>query len=365
MKYNITVIEGDGIGPEVVKQGIKVLNAIGSSSETIFNYSYEKMGGVSIEEHGVPLTDETIDRCLESDAILFGAIGDPKYDNNPDLKVRPEQGLLKLRKELGLFANIRPVAAYPHLYEQSPLKVDRIEAVDLLIYRELTSGIYFGDKGYKEEGTVAYDVCEYSVNDIIRILKLAFEAAAKRNNKLTLVDKANVMESSRLWRKCANEIHEQYPEVELDYLFVDNAAMQMILNPKQFDVIVTSNMFGDILSDEASVIAGSLGLLPSASIGSRSALFEPIHGSFPQAKGENIANPVGTILSVAMLLDHLGLNSYGDIVRRAVNKSFEDGIESKDLNPDNYLGTEAIGDYIAQYVKDIMQEPELVAWGAL
>ncbi|MBL7756335.1 MAG: 3-isopropylmalate dehydrogenase, partial [Chitinophagaceae bacterium] len=304
MKKKIAVIEGDGIGPEVTRQSIRVLNAIAESFNHQFEYEYALMGADAIDKTGEPLPDKTLEICLSSDAILFGAIGHPKYDNDPTAKVRPEQGLLKLRKSLQLFANIRPVTTYPALQHLSPLKAKNLEGVDFIIYRELTGGIYFGKKELSADGTQASDDCVYSTDEITRIAQLAFQAARKRRKKLTLVDKANVLETSRLWRKVVKEIATDYPDVELDFLFVDNAAMQIILNPRQFDVVLTENMFGDIISDEASVISGSLGLLPSASVGSGAALFEPIHGSYPQAAGKDIANPRGSTLSAAMLLGH-------------------------------------------------------------
>lgn len=365
MKHKIAIIKGDGIGPEVVSEAVKLLEVIANNSEIDFDFRYVSMGGDSIEKFGVPITDEAIDTCEKSDAILFGAIGDPRYDNNPDVKIRPEQGLLKLRKKLGLYANVRPVKAYDRLIDQSPLKREIISGVDLVIYRELIAGIYFGAKGTSEDGSSAWDTCEYEVTEIYRILKLAFEAARGRSKKLTVVDKANVMETSRLWRKMAQEVHKDFEDVELDFLFVDNAAMQMILNPKQFDVIVTSNMFGDIISDEASVIAGSLGLLPSSSIGVSTALFEPIHGSFPQAKGMGIANPVGTILSTAMMMGHLGYREIEKVINEAVLTSFENGVVGKDLSPENYSTTAEIGSFIANYVSDKVNIPMISAWGEI
>src|SRR5580765_6778071 len=308
MKKNIVIIEGDGIGPEVTRQSLKILNAVAEKFHHSFDYTYCLMGAIAIDETGNPLPDETIEACLNSDAILFGAIGHPKYDNDPGAKVRPEQGLLKLRKTLQLFANIRPVTTYPSLHHLSPLKPRIIEGVDFIIFRELTGGIYFGKKELNEAGTQASDDCIYNREEIERIAHVAFQYAQQRRKKLTLVDKANVLETSRLWRKIVQELAAQYPDVKLDFLFVDNAAMQIILNPAQFDVILTENMFGDIISDEASVISGSLGLLPSASIGKGAALFEPIHGSYPQAAGKDIANPIGSILSAAMMLDHFGLH---------------------------------------------------------
>lgn len=351
MKLNIAVLPGDGIGPEVTKQSIKVLNAIAMEFNHTFAFKHALVGAVAIDETGNPLPDKTLNLCKQSDAILFGAIGDPKYDNDPSAPVRPEQGLLKLRKELGLFANIRPVKAYDTLLDKSPLKEDRIKGTDISIYRELTGGIYFGEKKLNAEGTEASDLCIYSKEEIERITHLAFKAAQSRKEKVTLVDKANVLESSRLWRKVVTEIGKEYPDVALDFLFVDNAAMQLILNPKQFDVILTENMFGDILSDEASVIGGSIGLLASASVGEKYALFEPIHGSYPQAKGKGIANPVASILSAAMLLEHFSLFEEAELIKKAVEKSLELNITTPDLNPKNTsVTTHKVGDFIEDFI---------------
>jgi 3-isopropylmalate dehydrogenase len=350
MEKNIVVIEGDGIGPEVTRQAVKVLNAVAQTGGHEFHFSYHLMGACAIDKTGNPLPDETIEAALNSDAILFGAIGHPKYDNDPTAKVRPEQGLLKLRKSLQLFANIRPVTTYPALQHLSPLKAKMLEDVDFVIFRELTGGIYFGKKELNAEGTQASDDCVYTREEIERIAHLAFKQAQQRRKKLTLVDKANVLETSRLWRKVVQDIARQYADVKVDFLFVDNAAMQLILNPKQFDVILTENMFGDILSDEASVISGSLGLLPSASIGKGSALFEPIHGSFPQATGKDIANPLGSILSAAMLLDHLGLHSEAGRIREAALWTLQNGFVTKDIDPINFYFTSTIGELISDYV---------------
>lgn len=350
MKKKIAVIEGDGIGPEVTRQSIRVLNTLAETFGHEFEYTYCLMGAVAIDQTGDPLPNETIEVCLNSDAILFGAIGHPKYDNDPSAKVRPEQGLLKLRKSLQLFANIRPVTTYPSLHFLSPLKPKNIDGVDFVIFRELTGGIYFGKKELNAEGTQASDDCVYTREEIERIAHLAFQAAQKRRKKLTLVDKANVLETSRLWRKVVQDIASGYSDVAVDFLFVDNAAMQIILNPKQFDVILTENMFGDILSDEASVISGSLGLLPSASIGKGSALFEPIHGSYPQAAGKDIANPLGSILSAAMLLDHMGLAAEATLVREAVNWTLQNGFVTKDIDPVNFYFTSTIGELVCDYV---------------
>lgn len=351
MKLNIAVLPGDGIGPEVTKQSIKVLNAIALEFNHSFSFKHASVGAVAIEEKGHPLPDETLKLCKQSNAILFGAIGDPIYDNDPSAPVRPEQGLLKLRKELGLFANIRPVKAYDTLLDKSPLKEERIKGTDISIYRELTGGIYFGEKRINEEGTEASDLCVYSKFEIERITHLAFKAAQSRNKRVTLVDKANVLESSRLWRKIVAQVSQDYPDITLDFLFVDNAAMQLILNPMQFDVILTENMFGDILSDEASVIGGSIGLLASASVGEKYALFEPIHGSYPQAKGKGIANPIASILSAAMLLEHFSLFTEADLIKKAVEKSLELGITTPDLNPRNpSITTDRVGDFIEDFI---------------
>ena len=350
MQKHIVVIEGDGIGPEVTRQAIKVLNAVAQAGGHEFTYSYHLMGACAIDKTGNPLPDETIEAALNSDAILFGAIGHPKYDNDPSARVRPEQGLLKLRKSLQLFANIRPVTTYPALQHLSPLKAKILEDVDFVIFRELTGGIYFGKKETNPEGTQASDECTYSREEIERIAHLAFKQAQQRRKKLTHVDKANVLETSRLWRKVVQDIAGQYADVKVDFLFVDNAAMQIILNPRQFAVILTENMFGDIISDEASVISGSLGLLPSASIGKGSALFEPIHGSYPQAAGKDIANPLGSILSAAMLLDHFGLNTEAGLVREAANWTLQNGFVTKDIDPINFYFTSTIGELISDYV---------------
>ena len=351
-EYNIAVIEGDGIGPEVVAQSIKVLNAVAERFGHRFIYNYVLMGAVAIDKTGNPLPQQTLDVCMASDAVLFGAIGHPKYDNDPSAKIRPEQGLLNLRKALELFANIRPVAAYKALQHLSPLKSNNIAGVDMIIYRELTGGIYFGKKETNDAKTVAVDECRYSKEEIERITHLAFKAAQTRRKKVTLVDKANVLETSRLWRLIVKAIGLEYADVELDFLFVDNAAMQIILNPKQFDVILTENMFGDIISDEASVISGSLGMLPSASLGNKYALFEPIHGSYPQAAGKDIANPVGSILSAAMLLDHFKMFEEAALVKEATNWAITNGYVTKDIDEVNFYFTSTIGDIISEYINN-------------
>jgi len=350
MKKNITVISGDGIGPEVIAQAVRVLNAVAQRFHHEFNYTYCLMGAVAIEQTGNPLPDETIEVCLESDAILFGAVGHPKFDNDPAAKMRPEQGLLKLRKSLQLFANIRPVNTYSVLHHLSPLKEKQLEGVDFIIFRELTGGIYFGKKELIEDGTKAIDESVYTVNEIERIAHIAFKNAQLRKKKLTLVDKANVLETSRLWRRVVQKIAEEYSDVTVDYMFVDNAAMQIILNPKQFDVILTENMFGDIISDEASVLSGSIGMLPSASYGVCTALFEPIHGSYPQAAGKDIANPIGSILSVAMMLDYFQMHEEAARVRQGVTWTLQNKFVTKDIDPINFYFTTTVGELISDYV---------------
>ena len=352
MKKKIAVIFGDGIGPEVTQQSINILDAVAKIFSHEFEYTHCLMGAVAIDKTGNPLPDETIEVCLNSDAVLFGAIGDPRYDNDPTAKVRPEQGLLKLRKSLQLYANIRPVTTYPSLQHLSPLKSKNIEGVDFVIFRELTGGIYFGKKEMNEAQTQASDDCVYTRSEIERISHLAFQYAQQRRKKLTLVDKANVLETSRLWRKVVQELAGQYNDVAVDYMFVDNAAMQIIINPKQFDVILTENMFGDIISDESSVIAGSLGLLPSASVGNGVALFEPIHGSYPQAAGKDIANPLGSILSAAMLLDHFNLKAEAALVREAADWTLKHNFVTKDIDPVNFYLTSTIGELICEYVSN-------------
>lgn len=351
MEKKIAVIFGDGIGPEVTRQSVKVLNSVARRFDHTFHYTEAIMGADAIDKTGNPLPDETLATCLASDAILFGAIGHPRYDNDPAAKVRPEQGLLRLRKELQLFANIRPISTYPSLQHLSPLKAKQLTGVDFIIFRELTGGIYFGKKELSEDLSHASDLCVYSRAEIERVSHLAFAYAAKRKKKLTLVDKANVLETSRLWRRVVQEIAGRYPDIAVDYMFVDNAAMQVIVNPAQFDVILTENMFGDIISDEASVLSGSLGLLPSASVGNTTALFEPIHGSYPQAAGKDIANPLGSILSAAMLLDHLQLTEESAAVRKAVDWTLSNGFVSKDIDAVNNYSTTAIGDLVSDHIE--------------
>ena len=349
MNYNIAVLAGDGIGPEIVAQAIKVLEAVGKKFKHTFNFTEAIVGATAIDQEGDPYPEETHALCMDSDAVLFGAIGDPKYDNDPKAKVRPEQGLLAMRKKLGLYANIRPVTTFPSLIHKSPLRRELVEGADFVVIRELTGGIYFGDKGRSEDLNMAFDNCVYTRPEVKRILELGFEYAAKRDKRLTVVDKANVLATSRLWREIAQEMTPEHPEIEVDYMFVDNAAMQIIQWPKKFDVMVTENMFGDILSDEASVITGSLGLLPSASVGIHTSVFEPIHGSYPQAAGKDIANPLATVLSAAMLLElALDLKEEAKAIRDVVDKSMTAGVVTEDISEGKAYKTSEVGDWLAE-----------------
>ncbi|MCL6295520.1 3-isopropylmalate dehydrogenase [Jejuia spongiicola] len=351
MKLNIAVLPGDGVGPEVTAQAVKVLKAIAMEFGHLFTFNKAFVGASAIDKTGDPLPEETISICQNADAILFGAIGSAKYDMDPDAKVRPEQGLLRLRKSLDLYANIRPVIAYEDLLNKSSLKVKQIRDTNILIYRELTGGLYFGEKKLSNDN--ASDICEYSRFEIERIAHLAFKAAQTRKGKLTLVDKANALATSRLWRKVVKELASQYPNVELNFMYIDNAAMELIINPRQFDVILTENMFGDILSEEASVIVGSIGLLASASINDKYAMFEPIHGAYDKFANKGIANPIASILSAAMLLDHFGLDKEAALVRQAVDKSLKLHITTPDLNTkyDN-ITTTKVGDFIEDFINN-------------
>jgi 3-isopropylmalate dehydrogenase len=352
MKMNIAVLAGDGIGPEVVAQALKVVEAIGKKFDHDIHFEHALTGATAIDAVGNPYPDETHDICLKSDAVLFGAIGDPKYDNNPAAKVRPEQGLLGMRKKLGLYANIRPITVFPSLIHKSPLKESLMKDVDFVCIRELTGGIYFGDKGRNESRDKAWDVCEYTREEVERIIRLAYTYAQNRRKKLTIVDKANVLETSRLWREVGQSLEKEYPEVETEYLLVDNAAMRIIQWPNGFDVMVTENMFGDILTDEASVISGSMGLMPSASIGLHTSVFEPIHGSYPQAAGKNIANPLGTILSAAMMFEYaFKLHAEAKAIRSAVEASLAEKVVTVDIaDSGRAYSTSEVGDWVARYV---------------
>lgn len=353
MKLNIAVLPGDGIGPEIVEQALKVTQTVCSKFGHELSYEHALVGASAIDAVGNPYPDETHELCMRSDAVLFGAIGSPKYDNNPSAKVRPEQGLLGMRKKLGLYANIRPVTTFPSLLHKSPLRADLVEGADFMCIRELTGGMYFGKpQGRSEDGNTAYDTCIYTREEIERIVRLAYTYAQKRKKKVTVVDKANVLATSRLWRQVAQEIEKEYPDVTTEYMFVDNAAMRIIQWPTSFDVMVTENMFGDILTDEASVITGSLGMLPSASIGLHTSVFEPIHGSYPQAAGKNIANPLATILSAALMFEYaFGLNEEGKLIRQAVGASMKEGIVTEDISQEGTpYSTSAVGDWITNYI---------------
>lgn len=356
MNYKIAVVPGDGIGPEVIDQALRVLDRIGEKYNHTFTYTKVLAGGAAIDATGKCLPQETIDVCKASDAVLLGAVGGWKWDNLPGDE-RPERALLGLRKELGLFANLRPAMLFEELSQACPLKPEIIEGgLDLVVVRELTGGIYFGEKGTKETemGPAAYDVELYSEEEVRRIAIVAFDMAMKRNKKVTSIDKANVLESSRLWRRVVAEVAKDYPEVELNNLYVDNAAMQMVLNPKQFDVIVTSNIFGDILSDEASQITGSIGMLPSASLAKGNfGMYEPVHGSAPDIAGQNKANPMATILSAAMMLRYtFGLGQEADDIENAVKKVLSDGYRTPDLmaNGGKAIGTKEAGELITSAI---------------
>lgn len=353
MRLNIAVLPGDGIGPEIIDQAMKVVKAVCERYNHDLAYEMALVGACAIEATGNPYPDETHTLCMKSDAVLFGAIGSPKYDNDPSATVRPEQGLLAMRKKLGLYANIRPVTTFPSLAHTSPLRADLIEGVDLMCIRELTGGLYFGrPQGRSEDGNTAYDTCVYSREEIGRIVRLAYQYAMKRRKKLTVVDKANILATSRLWREVAQEIATDFPEVETDYMFVDNAAMRLVQWPGSFDVMVTENMFGDILTDEASVITGSLGMLPSASIGLYTSVFEPIHGSYPQAAGKNIANPLATVLSAALMFEYaFDLREEGRVIRDAVAASMAAGVVTEDIaHGAGSYSTSEVGDWLTRNI---------------
>ncbi len=355
MKLNIAVLPGDGIGPEIVEQALNVTKAVCEKFGHELTYETAIVGACAIDATGNPYPDATHDLCMKSDAVLFGAIGSPKYDNDPTAKVRPEQGLLAMRKKLGLYANIRPVNVFPSLISRSPLRADLVENADFMCIRELTGGLYFGrPQGRSEDGNSAVDTCTYTREEIERILKLAYEYAGQRRKKLTVVDKANVLETSRLWRQIAQEMAPSYPDIETEYMFVDNAAMRIIQWPSSFDVMVTENMFGDILTDEASVITGSMGLLPSASVGLHTSVFEPIHGSYPQAAGKNIANPLATVLSAALMFEYaFGMMEEGALIRQAVAASMEAGCVTEDITIAGQTAhsTTQVGEWLVEYIQ--------------
>lgn len=350
MKLNIAVLAGDGIGPEISAQGVAVMQAVCQKFGHEATFTSALVGAAAIDAVGDPFPEDTYEICKKADAVLFSSVGDPKFDNNPNAKVRPEQGLLAMRKKLGLFANIRPVQTFDCLIHKSPLKDELVRGADFVCIRELTGGMYFGEK---EEGDdYAYDTNAYSREEVERILKVAYAYAQRRRKHLTVVDKANVLASSRLWRKVAQEMAPNYPDVTTDFMYVDNASMRMIQEPTFFDVMVTENTFGDILTDEGSCITGSMGLLPSASTGESTPVFEPIHGSWPQAKGLNIANPLAQILSVAMLFEYFNLVEEGALVRKAVDASLDANVRTPEIQvaDGSKYGTKEVGAWIVDWI---------------
>ena len=352
MKLKIAVLAGDGIGPEIMEQGVAVMSAVAEKFGHQVTYKEALCGAHAIDEVGNPFPEETFQTCMDADAVLFASVGDPKYDNDPTAKVRPEQGLLAMRKRLGLFANIRPVTTFDCLVHKSPLKDELVRGADFICIRELTGGMYFGEK--KEGTEEAYDTNYYSRPEVERILRVGYQYARQRRHHLTVVDKANVLASSRLWRHVAQEMMKEYPDVETDFMYVDNAAMRMIQEPRFFDVMVTENTFGDILTDEGSCITGSMGLLPSASTGEHTPVFEPIHGSWPQGKGLNIANPLAQILSVAMLYEYFGLKAEGALIREAVNASLDQNVRTPEIQVEGgeNFGTREVGAWIVDFIRN-------------
>ena len=352
MKFNIALLAGDGIGPEVIDQAVKVSDAVAAKFGHEITWRPALTGAAAIDAVGEPYPDSTHEVCASSDAVLFGAIGLPRFDNDPSAPVRPEQGLLKMRKKLGLFANLRPTFTFPSLLDKSPLKKERIEGTDLVFLRELTGGIYFGEKGRRDGGETAFDNCVYTRVEVQRLAKKGFELAMTRGKRLCCVDKANVLETSRLWRETVQAMEKDYPEVEVSYELVDAVAMRLVQWPNSYDVLITENLFGDILTDEASVISGSMGLMPSASMGSDIALFEPIHGSYPQATGLNIANPMAMVLSAAMMFEiAFNLPEEGKAIRDAVNSALEKGIVTEDIaDGGKSYGTKEVGDWLASNI---------------
>ena len=350
MDFKIAVLPGDGIGPEISEQGVAVMTAVCEKFGHRVSYQYAICGADAIDKVGDPFPEETFQICMAADAVLFSAVGDPKYDNDPTSKVRPEQGLLAMRKKLGLFANIRPIETFDCLVHKSPLKDEFVRGADFICIRELTGGMYFGEK-YQDDDK-AYDTNVYTRMEIERILRVGFDYARQRRKHLTVVDKANILATSRLWRQIAKEMELQYPDVTTDYMYVDNASMRMLQEPRFFDVIVTENTFGDILTDEGSCITGSMGLLPSASTGEHTPVFEPIHGSWPQAKGQNIANPLAQILSVAMLFEYFGLAEEGRLIRKAVTASLDANVRTPEIQVEGgaRYGTKEVGAWIVDFI---------------
>ncbi len=358
MKKKIAVFAGDGIGQEIVPQAIRVLDAIGVRCGHGFDCEYAQVGGAAIDSTGMPLPQESLELAKKSDAVLLGAVGGPKWEGL-EYERRPERALLGLREQLGLFANLRPAKIYSALIDASTLKPEVIDGIDVLVVRELTGGIYFGKpKGIEETATghKGINTEVYTTEEIIRISEVAFKAAQKRRGLVTSIDKANVLESSELWRRVITDVHKDYPDVELRHMYVDNCAMQLIRNPKQFDVLVTTNLFGDILSDEAAMLTGSIGMLPSASVGSTVGMYEPIHGSAPDIAGKNMANPIGTIASVAMMLNHsFDLSKEAELIEQAIQSTLDQGFRTKDIESDGttLLGTKEMGDKIIQVLESL------------
>ena len=350
MNLKIAILPGDGIGPEIMQQGVAVLNAIANKFNHQFEYEEAICGAHAIDVVGDPYPAETHAVCMRADAVLFAAVGDLRYDNNPTSPVRPEQGLLAMRKQLGLYANVRPVATFPCLLHKSPLKNELISGADFVVIRELTGGMYFGER--YQDNDRAFDTDIYTRPEIERILRVGFETAMSRRRHLTVVDKANIMATSRLWRQIAQEMEPQYPEVKTDYMFIDNASMRVLTEPPFFDVIVTENTFGDILTDETSCITGSMGLQPSSSLGEHTPLFEPVHGSWPQAAGKNLANPLAQILSAAMLLEHFDLKAEGALIRQAVTASLDANVRTPEIQVEGgpHYGTREVGQWIVDYI---------------
>lgn len=351
MKLKIAVLPGDGIGPEIMRQGTAVMDAVAEKFGHEVEYREAVCGAHAIDLTGNPFPDDTFETCRQADAVLFAAVGDLRFDNDPMAKVRPEQGLLAMRKKLGLFANIRPVQTFKCLLHKSPLKDELIDGADFICIRELTGGMYFGDK--YQDNDKAYDTDLYTRPEIERILRVAYQYARKRKHHLTVIDKANILASSRLWRKIAKELEAEYPDVKTDYMFVDNAAMRMIAEPTFFDVMVTENTFGDILTDEGSCISGSMGLLPSASTGEGTPVFEPVHGSWPQAANKNIANPLAMILSVAMMLEYFDLKEESALVRQAVDASLYANVRTPEIQVEGgaHYGTKEVGEWLVDYIR--------------
>lgn len=351
MNLKIAVLPGDGIGPEISEQGVNVMKAVCEKFGHTATYEYALCGAAAIDAVGDPFPEETFRICMDADAVLFSAVGDPRFDNDPTAKVRPEQGLLAMRKKLGLYANIRPIETFDCLIHKSPLKDEIVRGADFVCIRELTGGMYFGEK--YQDNDKAYDTNAYTRQEVERILEVGYEYAARRNKHLTVVDKANVLASSRLWRQVAKEQEAKHSDIKTDYMFVDNASMRMILEPTYFDVMVTENTFGDILTDEGSCITGSMGLLPSASTGEHTPVFEPVHGSWPQAKGLNIANPLAQILSVAMLFEYFNLTEEGKMIRQAVGASLDADVRTPEIQVEGgaKYGTREVGAWIVDYIR--------------